>query len=147
LSTLLRLLKFALATIACYFVFGVAGDLSARALVTLGQGSAAVEWTLYGLGYVLAIACAVVAWRARSRGHPLSTFSRTALAGFAAFFCYQWVFGGAPDFSPFLLGPGFLVCIVSAIVVLRATPMETPTSSEPVDCIGEQARPADFGKL
>lgn len=113
--------RFVVVAFVAYLVFGTAGQLSALGILKLTSNNDVVGWAIYGLAILAAISMPVWVRTWMRHGRGVSSFARVCLAGFTAFFCWQWTVAGTPDWNPRPLVIGFVVCGAASIVVLRIT--------------------------
>ncbi len=102
-----------------YVVFGLLGQASAIAFISLAQDVPSISLIMYVASVAAALAAlAWTAWWYRT-GHTLKPAARFTLAAFVTFFCWQWTIGASTDWNliPFVVGT--VACWGSAAVLLR----------------------------
>lgn len=143
MAQVVGLLKFAALTVVSYFVFGILGEYSALGILYATGNNDLVGWVVYGLGIAIAVGAAVFAWGRRRAGRPLSAVQRGALAGFAAFFCWQWTVGGTPDWNPVPILIGFSICMGCGVFILRVPSVAAGARTPDRESAFEQRNRAD----
>ncbi len=119
MNRIISLFVIAGGTVLGWALFGSLGELTARALASWLADVPASGILLLVAGTLLVIGAPLLTILLVKRLQSVSLLVRWSLAAFAGFFCFQLMIAGVPDYHPLAILGSAVVCLLSAVLVLR----------------------------